>query len=124
MSQIYSVYKDGECRGRVCLEKKGLYYNIDATCSDENREKLHLIAESNDGCTDLGILIPDGRGSKLKRVLPIKQIGTENLRFHLRNAENPLIEVQADKPFLCLEQLENASLQCSGSKLFIRIVNN
>ena len=77
----YSVYHGNKIVGQVAVEKCGLYYKISCRCDLPGDDIFRLTVDSNDKSVTVGVLVPEDGCFALEMSVPIKKLGSGELRF-------------------------------------------
>lgn len=120
METIYDVLLGGQPVGKVRVEQEGLYYCFSCLCALSG-EVIHKLAVTcGEHTENLGVLVPIGREFGLRAKLPIKRLGTGELRFRVlprhKDLGDSFIPLSPEEPFRYLERLENAFLKIRDGK--------
>ena len=104
--------------GTVDIQKNGLYYRVNCRCRLSGHIVYCLVATSDTGKVNLGILVPENGFFCLRTSLPVKKLSVQNLKFtvepkHLQE-DQLFVPIRAEEPFLYLERLHNAYLRTKG----------
>lgn len=123
MKTIYDVLLGGQPVGKVQVERQGLYYCFSCRCTLSG-EVIHKLAVTcGDHTENLGVLVPMGRDFGLCAKLPIKRLGTGDLRFRVlprhKDLGEKFIPLSPEEPFRYLERLEHAFLKIRDGKVGI-----
>ena len=65
----FDVYMDGEAAGKLEISLEGLLTYLDCTAECETDEVLRLAADVGDDYTVIGVMMPAGKGFRLKKYL-------------------------------------------------------
>lgn len=131
MEGNYEILRDGIPVGTACIAAEGLYYRIRCLCQIHPGERIHLQISCGTSCVDLGLCVPMEGGYGMETRIPAKRFAAGIPQFFLGEQQNPLpeetepyvpadnkeyrIPVDPEVPFMHLQELENAVLDCSGS---------
>ena len=106
----YSVYLGKEVVGQAAVEKSGLYYKISCRCDLPRGEIFRLTVDSGEKSCNLGVLVPKNGFFSIEVSVPIKKLGSGELRFSVlgsRQSEIFLPITEAEE-FSHLEKLRSA----------------
>lgn len=114
MSEKYCVFLNTKEVGTVQVEKSGLYYRVSCSCQLDSKSMYNLFVSAGKKHRKLGICIPKDGRLCLETNVAIKELGEENMQFHLeRRDQRGTVNFQPvvrGEPFSYLEELENAYL--------------
>lgn len=95
--------------GEVNVFRRGLYYDIKCRLKMLNDKRIRLICVSETGESDLGVCVGYGMGQELNRLVPIKSIGSELMKFYLTsNKGYRECYIDENKVFPYIEELESS----------------
>ena len=109
----YPLWFENKQIGDILVVKKGLYYRFECVCNMPVDFGYRIRVHCGTKITDLGICIPENGYFVLRMQLPMKRIGDGEMQFFLENhrqSNSALIPIFANKPFMEIENLENAKL--------------
>lgn len=116
--QRYDVYDNGIVAGTVILGRRGLYYAVSCRCDPGFGRGKRLMISGDRGKIDLGRLYKIEGIFGLETSVTIKKVGEGPYRFALEDTEpsGSFVELNDDKPFAYLNQLEHCKFAVSGGK--------
>ena len=119
MVGTYSLTKG---QGSVKVTREGLYYRINCRCHIPEAGFFRLVAVTQGGRVDLGILAPSEDCFCLQRRIPCKQLGEKPPEFHLiPGNQSNFIPVYPDEPFRYIRRLKDSFLEVRGGQVGIVI---
>lgn len=125
----YEVFWGHEPVGKVQLMQKGLYCRVLCRCRLPEDQVLRLYAVQNGKQENLGVLVPEGEGFFLDKMIPAKRLGSGDTKFivssgmHSANAGR-FVPISPEEPFLYIDRLKTAFLESEHGKIGIRIQQN
>ena len=127
MESSYDVMHAQQCIGKAQIVKQGLYYHISCKCRLSGQVLCRLIVFSDAGQTDLGILVPKEGRFTIETKIPVKKIGTQNIRFVVLpkpvRTKGRYVPLKPEEPFAYLSQLYNAFLTRIDTQIGVTIVD-
>ena len=128
MEGIYEVYLGNEMAGKVQILRQGLYCRVICRCRISGEQIYRLFAVCGGRRESLGVVVPEGDGFLLDKMIPAKRLGEGPLRFLLSAGAGELagkfIPISPEEPFLYIERLKSAFLESENGKIGIRIQEN
>ena len=114
MKKRFDIQLGGISVGTAWVSKTGLYYHISCDCNLTGEVRYKIIATGTDGACDLGLCVPKGNNFGLEIRLPIKRLGTGELKFKAVPKHQPVsgmfIPLSPDEPFRYIQMLKNSFL--------------
>lgn len=107
MCQMYDLYYNKNRVGMVNISRKGMYYMLMCRFCVQEGHRFRLYCSDGSNCTELGLCVRYGHEFGIERCLPVKVIGTDNLRFYLMldERQDVFLRVDSDNPFPALDKL-------------------
>lgn len=109
-------------QGSVKVAKEGLYYRICCRCYLPEAGIFRLVAVTEAGRVDLGILAPVEDFFCLQKRIPCKIMGEKLPEFHLvAGGQGNFIPVYPEEPFRYISRLKDSFLEIRGGQVGIVI---
>lgn len=109
MNQEYRIYADGADVGTVHVHRSGLYYHFSCRCQCNEGTPYRISVFCEGSITDLGLCIPMGTVFGIETKIPVKLVGSGEMRFDARPnnhaLEDNFYEVCDTEPFSMLSIL-------------------
>lgn len=125
MEGSYEVCFGNTTAGKVQLIRRGLYYRVICRCQIPEDMVCRLYAVTEGYRENLGVVVPEGDGFVLDKMIPVKRLSGKSVRFVLSTgngtAAGKLVPVCPEEPFLYIDRLQNAFLQSENGKAYIRL---
>ena len=119
---MVGTYPLSQGQGSVKVTKEGLYYRICCRCQLSEKGMFRLVAVTEAGRVDLGILAPVGEFFCLQKRIPCKQMGEIPPQFHLISGDRGnFVPVYPEEPFRYISRLKDSFLEIRGGQVGIVI---
>lgn len=113
----YDIYFGQDVIGKVNIEREGLYYHFRCCCQLPSSSIYYVILKNGNKEFNLGVCVPDGNRFRAHKRIAIKYFDDEDFKFNLtpkQEVQKILVEVDSEKPFEHLQDLEKAQLDLSN----------
>lgn len=125
MEGFYRVYFGKKAVGKAELQRKGLYYRIICRCDITDKRVYRLLMVQSDRQESVGVLLPDGDGAILDKMIAAKRIGKGKVQFVLscieKTEKDAFVPIVPEEPFLYIDRLQKAFLASEQGKIGIRL---
>lgn len=120
--EYYDVRYNGDCVGKVSIQRDGLYARITCTCQFLNDDFYRLLLGCGDKWMDLGLLVRTKSGFGICTQIPIKKINFDTVVFKVSNAayknNQKYVTIDPTIPFVYFEDIDNLRVQLKDNKLW------
>ena len=127
MEGFYEVLLNDAVAGKVQVTQEGLYYRVRCRCAVPDDGIYRLVAVSDHGKENLGVVVPENDGYILNRKIPAKNL-PEGSSFALSadggTDSHKFVPISPDEPFSYIDQLQSAFLEIREGNVGIRLENN
>ena len=112
MNQEYAIERNGECVGKACFQRQGMYYLIRCRCVPCQKEKVRIFLRIGREERDLGLCVPIDGEMGMDTRIPVKAFSSGSVSFRLCDPEERpkeiFIPVTEHDAFGALERLMDA----------------
>ena len=114
--------------GKVRIEKQGLYCRIICRCQVPSDRVFRLYVVGDNHRENLGVVIPEGDGSVLRKTVSAKHLGKGPHRFVLSSGTpgegGIFVPICPEEPFAYIDRLKTAFLTSRQGKIGITITES
>ena len=124
MEGTYEVLLHNTVAGKVQLTREGLYYRIQCRCVVPDDMVYRLLAISDRGRDNIGVVVPEGDGYVLNKRMPVKNLA-EGTSFVLSSRADTdsgkFVPISPEEPFSYIDQLQSAFLEINEGNVGVRL---
>ena len=114
MEGYYEVYFGGNPVGKVQVIRQGLYYRFICRCKLEYDGVYRLAVLCGSSQMNLGVVIPEGDGFGLDKLIPCKHLEAGKPEFFLaprhESVSGKFVPISPEEPFYYIAKLKDAFL--------------
>ena len=118
MEGSYDVFFGGHPVGRVQVLRQGLYYRFICRCKPECDGVYRLAVLCGGSQMNLGVVVPEGEGFGLDKLIPRKRLEEGRPEFFLASRQAPVsgtfVPISPEEPFYYIARLKGAFLTEQG----------
>lgn len=121
----YEVFFGRSAVGKVQVIRQGLYYRFICRCKLPGEGIYRLCVLCGERQTNLGVVVPEGSGFGLDKVVPVKKLDQGKPEFFLAPRHEPVsglfVPISPEEPFYYIAKLKDAFLENRNGKLGVVI---
>lgn len=111
----YEVFFGSSAVGKVQVIRQGLYYRFICRCKLPGDGIYRLCVLCGTCQTNLGVVVPEGTGFGLDKVIPVKKLAKGDPEFFLAPRHEPVsglfVPISPEEPFYYIARLKDAFLE-------------
>ena len=117
----YEVFFGRNAVGKVQVIRQGLYYRFICRCKLPEEGIYRLCVLCGKTQTNLGVVVPEGTGFGLDKVIPVKRLEKGKPEFFLAPRHEPVsgmfVPISPEEPFYYIAKLKDSFLEYQNGKL-------
>ena len=112
------IFDNRQVIGTARITTEGLYYRFECRCQFPEPGIYRLYAFCNGKSVCLGVCVPVGSGFGISTKIPISKLGVGDITVTTEaEAKHDVLSVDPNKPFACIERLDDAVLCAGGIRI-------
>ena len=126
MEGYYEVFFGRSAVGKVQVIRQGLYYRFICRCKLPGDGIYRLCVLCGESQNNLGVVVPEGTGFGLDKVIPAKKLDKGKPEFFLAPRHEPVsglfVPISPEEPFYYIAKLKDAFLENRNGKVGVVIL--